>query len=63
MSISLILSLVWIILSAVRHKDAKGACLAEFLGSQASASQITIDTSDTSGDKICDIFMWVQLGQ
>lgn len=50
--ICLILALVWIILSAVRHQIAKQACLAEFLGSEATSSQITIDTSDTSGDKV-----------
>ncbi|KAL4242154.1 hypothetical protein ABKN59_001866 [Abortiporus biennis] len=43
---------VWIILSAVRHKQANAKCLADFF----------TDSTTSEGNTLCDIFPWVDVG-
>lgn len=50
---SLLLPLVWIILSAAKHEDVKNDCVTQF----------SSDNSSVDGDTICNIFTWIQLGQ
>lgn len=50
--LSLLLPLVWIILSAAKHSDVVDKCVTQF----------SSDNSSVDGQTICNIFTWIQLG-
>jgi hypothetical protein len=68
LAIAFILSLVWIILSAVGHNKAVDRCIEQFVTEEdgeavsGSDSQIEVSSGSVSGSALCSIFTWVQLG-
>jgi hypothetical protein len=52
---TLVLALAWIIMSMVNHNKGKDTCVAQFVAVGSS-------TSANSGETICNIFTWVQVG-
>jgi hypothetical protein len=68
LSLAFIMALVWIILSAAKHKTAVDRCIEQFIteedgdSSFDSGSQIQVSSGSVSGQALCSIFTWVQTG-
>lgn len=67
-ALAFIVALIWIILSAARHSTAVGACVEQFVNNEDAdisgddSSLINLSSGTVSGQQLCNIFTWVQLG-
>lgn len=66
LALAFILALVWIIVSAVKHTSAVDACIEQFItedsGTNSNQSEVNVTSGSVSGETLCNIFTWVQMG-